>query len=219
MLNTRLPLSSTKFIEKFYTLVENLREIHQNDIRILHQRIENLQKENEQLRKNDQQHSHAIFDIDYNPVESTIVEQLRTELQRTREQVNLLQESLNEQYLSYEDMKSKYNLQRMMNDNPSDQSINSTKFEGKIQRIKEQIHHFDQCHYESEEQLRLLKEILLQNDFESINQSLTVKQTDLSQQTDIIEDILNKQEEKILEKLSELFATTNSKKRLKRKRL
>lgn len=219
MLNTRLPLSSMKFVDfipKFYTLVENLREIHRNDLRILNQRIEYLEKENDELRKKD---SHAVFDIDYTPAESNIVEQLRTELQRTREQVNLLQESLNEQYLAYEDMKSKYNLQRMMNDNPSE--INPMKFDGKLQRIKEQIHLFDQCHYESEEQLRLLKEILFQNDFESmktINQSLTVKQTDLSQQTDILEDILNKQEEKILEKLAEFF-DANSKKRLKRKRL
>lgn len=219
MLSTRLPSDFPEFISKYYTLVDNLRETYQKDIRILHQRIDQLEKENDQLRNQD---SHAVFNIDYTPTESTIVEQLRTELQRTRVQVDLLQQSLNEQFLAYEDMKTKYNLQKMMNDNDSsDNPTKSKELEGQLQRIKDQIHLFDQCHYESEEQLRLLKDILNPNDLPSINQSVTVKQTDLNQQMDIIENLLNKQEEKLLEKFVEFFDTssTTTKKKTKRKRV
>jgi hypothetical protein len=112
------------------------------------------------------------------------------------------------------------------NSNPSD-SNKIKEFESKFQQIKDQIHQFDQCNYESDEQIRLLKQLVFNNDPEqgkTINQSLTVKQADLFQQTDIVENILNKQQTKILEKLTKLLEenpqqTTSKTKKTKKKRL
>ena len=235
MLTTRLSLSTTKpsnlndLIQNFYTLVENLKSTHHNELRHLTRQIEELQLENEQLRNRAHQQSHSIFNIDYIPEQSLTIEQLRNELQRSRLQIDALQKTLDEKYLEYEDMKSKYNLQRIMNEHSSTQPTTNPnrvqELERKIQQMKEQLQQFDQCHYESEEQIRLLNEILTRHDLEplkSVNQSLTVKQADLIQQTDIIENILQKQEEKILDKLLQYFdrsSSPNIRKPTKRKRL
>jgi len=133
-------------------------------------------------------------------------------------------------------MKTKYNLQRLMNENHFEQQNSTTdlnkikELELKLKQIKDQINQFDQCNYESDEQIRLLKQLILNNDQEQINtikQSLTVKKSDLFQQTDIVENILNKQQDKIIEKIMELFEknprydqqTTTKNKKTKKKRL
>jgi len=222
-------------IQKFYTLVEKLKENHENDIDILNKRIKDLESENKHLRTIHEQHPHSIFDIDYISNDSTTINQFQSELERAHKQIDTLQTTLNQQYLEYEEMKTKYNLQRLMNANHEQQNSNtdSTKakeLELKFQQIKDQINQFDQCNYESEEQIRLLKQIISTNDPEQtkiITQSLTVKQTDLSQQTDIVENILNKQQNKILEKIMELFEQnprydqqqTTKTKKTKKKRL
>jgi hypothetical protein len=243
----RLSLSSTSsytslkspnlhdLIQKFYTLVEKLKENHENDIDILNKRIKDLESENKHLRTIHEQHPHSIFDIDYISNDSTTINQFQSELERAHKQIDTLQTTLNQQYLEYEEMKTKYNLQRLMNANHEQQNSNtdSTKvkeLELKFQQIKDQINQFDQCNYESEEQIRLLKQIISTNDPDQtkiITQSLTVKQTDLSQQTDIVENILNKQQNKILEKIMELFEQnprydqqqTTKTKKTKKKRL
>jgi hypothetical protein len=222
-------------IQKFYTLVEKLKENHENDIDILNKRIKDLESENKHLRTIHEQHPHSIFDIDYISNDSTTINQFQSELERAHKQIDTLQTTLNQQYLEYEEMKTKYNLQRLMNANHEQQNsnIDSTKakeLELKFQQIKDQINQFDQCNYESEEQIRLLKQIISTNDPDQtkiITQSLTVKQTDLSQQTDIVENILNKQQNKILEKIMELFEQnprydqqqTTKTKKTKKKRL
>jgi hypothetical protein len=221
-------------IQKFYTLVENLKQNHENDIKILNRRIQDLKSENDRLRTIHEQHPHSIFDINYVSNDSITIEQLQSELKKSRDQVDLLQRSLNEQYTTCEDIRSKYSLQLLMNQNHTEQQNSNPsdsnkikEFESKFQQIKDQIHQFDQCNYESDEQIRLLKQLVFNNDPEqskTINQSLTVKQADLFQQTDIVENILNKQQTKILEKLTKLLEenpqqTTSKTKKTKKKRL
>lgn len=244
----RLSLSSTSsytslkspnlhdLIQKFYTLVEKLKENHENDIDILNKRIKDLESENKHLRTIHEQHPHSIFDIDYISNDSTTINQFQSELERAHKQIDTLQTTLNQQYLEYEEMKTKYNLQRLMNENHFEQQSSHTdlnrtnELELKLKQIKDQVNQFDQCNYESEEQIRLLKQIISTNDPDQtkiITQSLTVKQTDLSQQTDIVENILNKQQNKILEKIMELFEQnprydqqqTTKTKKTKKKRL
>jgi hypothetical protein len=223
-------------LQKFYTKVEKIKQNHENDIEILNKKIKDLESENKHLRTIHDQHPHSIFDIDYISNDSSTINQLQLDLERAQKQIDVLQTKLNQQYSEYEDMKSKYNLQRLMNENHFEQQ-NSTidlnklkELELKLKQIKDQINQFDQCNYESEDQIRLLKQILLNNDQEqtkTITQSLTVKQSDLFQQTDIVQNILNKQQDKILEKIMELFdknprcdqQTTTKTKKTKKKRL
>lgn len=223
-------------LQKFYTKIENLKQNHENDIENLNKKIKELESENKHLRTIHEQHPHSIFDIDYVSNDSSTINQLQSELDRAKKQIDVLHETLNQQYSEYEDMKTKYNLQRLMNENHFEQQNSTTdlnkikELELKLKQIKDQINQFDQCNYESEEQIRLLKQIISTNDPEQtkiITQSLTVKQTDLSQQTDIVENILNKQQDKIIEKIMELFEknprydqqTTTKNKKTKKKRL
>jgi len=201
-------------LQKFYTKVEKIKQNHENDIEILNKKLKDLESENNHLRTIHEQHPHSIFDIDYVSNDSSTINQLQLDLEKSRKQIDVLQTTLNQQYSEYEDMKSKYNLQRLMNENHFEQQNSTTdlnkikELELKLKQIKDQINQFDQCNYESEDQIRLLKQILLNNDQEQgklITQSLTVKQSDLFQQTDIVENILNKQQDKILEKIMELF--------------
>jgi chromosome segregation ATPase len=223
-------------LQKFYTKIENLKQNHENDIENLNKKIKELESENKHLRTIHEQHPHSIFDIDYVSNDSSTINQLQSELDRAKKQIDVLHETLNQQYSEYEDMKTKYNLQRLMNENHFEQQNSTTdlnkikELELKLKQIKDQINQFDQCNYESDEQIRLLKQLILNNDQEQINtikQSLTVKKSDLFQQTDIVENILNKQQDKIIEKIMELFEknprydqqTTTKNKKTKKKRL
>ncbi|CAF1202008.1 unnamed protein product [Rotaria sordida] len=228
--------SSADLISRYLTIVENAKINHQNDIEQLNQKIRNLESENKHLRTLQEQHPHSIFDINYVPNDTSTVNQLQSELERAQKQIDTLQTSLNLQYSEYEEMKTKYNLQRLMNENYFDQQNSNTdsnkikELELKFKQIKDQINQFEQCNYESEEQIRLLKQIISNNEQEqtkTITQSLTVKQSDLLQQTTIVENLLNKQHEKILDKILELLdqnprqnqPTTAKNKKPKKKRL
>jgi hypothetical protein len=228
------PSSLPDLLQKFYTLVENAKQTHRNETESLNKKIKDLQSENKHLRTLHEQHPHSIFDIDYVPNESVTVNQLRADLERAQKQIDALQLTLNQQYSEYEDMKSKYSLQRLMNENHFDQpnsNADSNKIkelEFKLKQIKDQINQFDQCNYESEEQIRLLKQLISTNEQDKIiTQSLTVKQSDLSQQTTIVENLLNKQQDKILTKIMELLdqnpqhdqQTKTKNKKIKKKRL
>ena len=223
-------------LQKFYTIVENLKQNHLSETELLTNKIKDLESENKRLRTIQEHHPHSIFDINHVSNESSAIIQLRTELERAQKQIDVLQKSLNQQYSDYEDMKSKYNLQRLMNENHFEQqnsNIHSNKvkeLESKLKQIKDQINQIDQCSYESEEQIRLLKQLISNSEQEQIKpitQSLTVKQSDLLQQTMIVENLLNKQHDKILTKVMELLdqnprhdhQTTVKVKRAKRKRL
>ncbi|CAF1077430.1 unnamed protein product [Rotaria sp. Silwood1] len=222
----RLSLSSTstympnKFsnlsdlLQRFYTIVENLKQNHQNEIEQLNNAIKSLESENKHLRALQEQHPHSIFDINYISHDTSTMNQLHTELERAQKQIETLQTSLNTQYSEYEEMKTKYNLQRLMNENHFDQQNSNAdsnkvkELELKLKQIKDQINQFDQCNYESEEQIRLLKQLISNNEQEqtkTITQSLTVKQSDLLQQTTIVENILSKQQDKIIDKILELL--------------
>jgi hypothetical protein len=233
-------LNLSDLLQKYYTMIEKLKQNHENDIEILNKKIKDLESENKHLRTLHEQHPHSIFDIDYVSNDSSIINQLKSDLERSEKQIDVLQTTLNQQYSEYEDMKTKYNLQRLMNENHFEQQtstidLNKIKeLELKLKQIKDQINQFDQCNYESEEQIRLLKQLIFNNDQEQqtklITQSLTVKQSDLFQQTDIVENILKKQQDKILEKIMELLeknsrddqqttTTTTKNKKNKKKRL
>ena len=227
-------ISHSEVLQKFYTLVENVKQNHQNEVELLNKKIKDLQSENKHLRTLHEQHPHSIFDIDYVSNESGTINQLQTDLGRAQKQIEVLQTTLDQQYSEYEDMKSKYHLQFLMNKNNSEQpnpppDSNKTKeLELKLKQIKDQINQFDQCNYESEEQVRLLKQLISNNEQDKpITQSLTVKQSDLSQQTTIVENILNKQQEKILTKIMEVLnqnpqhdqQITTKNKKIKKKRL
>lgn len=224
MLTTRLSKYSNidDLLAHFYTIVNDLKESYEIQLRSHTEQIQYLQRENEQLRGQ----SHAVFNIDYiPPQESLTIEQLRLDLQRAQGQISALQRTVDEKQSECDDMKSKYDLQLLINKNSSTEPCDSNRihqYEFKLQQIKDQLQQFEQCHYESEEQIRLLKDIFTRHDVEpmkTINQSLTVKQADLIQQTDIIENILHKQEEKILEKLLQFVdQSSNVKKSTKRKR-
>jgi len=209
------PANLSDLLQKFYTIVEKLKQNHENDIGILNKKIKELETENQRLRTIHEQHPHSIFDIDYVSNESTTINQLRLDLAQANKQMDALNLALNQQCSDYEDMKSKYNLQLLMNENhfEQQQQQNSNtdlnkinELELKLQKIKDQINQFDQCNYETEEQIRLLKQLISNNDPEqtkTITQSLTVKQLDLFHQTEYVEKILNKQQDKILDKLVE----------------
>ncbi|UJR38295.1 hypothetical protein I4U23_030965 [Adineta vaga] len=230
-LTTTSCISLSDLLQKLYKTIENLKQNHENDIEILNKRISDLENENKRLHGLQEQHPHSIFDIDYIPNESSTVNQLRTELKHSEAKIDALQKTLDEKCSEYEDMKSKYSLQRLMNENHQNSHTDSSKikeFEAKFQQIKDQINQFDQCNYESEEQIRLLKQILITNDQNKTQtQSLTVKQSDLSQQTDYVENLLNKQHDKILNKIMELLdqnprqepTLTTKTKKAKKKRL
>lgn len=206
--------NSNDFHQNFLSIVEKLKKSHENTIEILNKRILELESENKYLHTLREQHPHSIFDINYMSNDSSTVTQLRSELEQAEKQIEVLQAKVNEQFTDYQDMKSKYSLQLILNGKNSEQptsTINSDKvqeLESKLQQIKDQINQFDQCNYETDEQIRLLKQILTTNDYEqnkTITQSLTIKQPDLLQQTDIVESLLNKQHEKMMEKLVELL--------------
>lgn len=208
------PSNINDVLQKFYTIVENLKQNYENDVDILNKRIGELESENRRLRAVHEQHPHSIFDIDYVPNDSSTINHLQSELDISQKQIKALQEKLEEKCSEYEDMKTKYNLQYLMNENHSENQSSSTdlnkikELELKLKQIKDQINQFDQCNYETDEQVRLLKQLITHNDQEqnkTITQSLTVKQSDLFQQTDIVENILNKQHEKIIEKIMDLF--------------
>ena len=153
-------------LQKFYTIVENLKQNHLSETELLTNKIKDLESENKRLRTIQEHHPHSIFDINHVSNESSAIIQLRTELERAQKQIDVLQKSLNQQYSDYEDMKSKYNLQRLMNENHFEQqnsNIHSNKvkeLESKLKQIKDQINQIDQCSYESEEQIRLLKQLI-----------------------------------------------------------
>lgn len=230
-------MSSNDMIQRFYTLIQNLKINHQNDIDILNQRICELETQNRQLHEYHQQqgqpHPHSIFDINYMPNDdSSTVEQLKIDLQKSQDQIAVLQSKVDQQHCEYDDMMAKYTLKNMINGNNNETS-KVFELESKLKQIKDQINRFEQCHYESDEQIRLLKQLISTNDSEQINtitQSLTVKQADLHQQTDIVVNILNKQQEKIIENIVSLFeqnsksnqpkkTTATTTKKLKKKRL
>jgi hypothetical protein len=222
----RLPLSSPSsytsnksssfhdLLQHFFTIVENLKLHHKKDLESLNEKLQDLENENKHLRTIHQQHPHSIFDIDYVSDDAGTINQLRLDFERAQKQIEILQGTVNQQYSEYEDMKTKYNLQRLMNENHFEQQSSHTdlnktnELELKLKQIKDQVNQFDQCNYESSEQIRLLKQILTNNEQEQtkiITQSLTVKQSDLSQQTDFVENLLNKQQDKILTKIIELL--------------
>ena len=223
--------SGTDLFERFYSTVNSLRTSHDTQVDLLQKKIQNLETENQQLRRSQEDRSSSIFDIDYVTTDASTIQQLKADVEVGKKQIDALQLALNQQYTEYEDMKSKYSLQRLMNENHADQQNTSRvkDLESKLQQIKEQIRQFDQSNYESEEQIRLLKQVIYSNEqpAKSITQSLTVKQSDLSQQTTIVENLLNKQQEKILARISEIFDrnceqdqhATNKTTKLKKKRL
>ncbi|CAF4418155.1 unnamed protein product [Rotaria sp. Silwood2] len=147
-------------LQRFYTIVENLKQNHQNDIEQLNNTIKNLESENRQLRTLQEQHPHSIFDINYVPNDTATVNQLQSELERAQKQIDTLQSSLNTQYSEYEEMKTKYNLQRLMNENHFDQQNSNTdsnkikELDLKLKQIKDQRNKFDECNYEIKEQSR-----------------------------------------------------------------
>ena len=223
-------------LQQFYTVAKNLKQNHQNEIESLNNKIKDLESENKRLRTIQDHHPHSIFDINHVSNESSAITQLRAELERAQKQIDTLQKSLNQQYSDYEDIKTKYNLQRLMNENHFEQQNSNTdsnkvkELESKLKQIKDQINQFDQYSYESEEQVRLLKQLMSNNEQEQIKpiaHSLTVKQSDLLQQTTIVENLLNKQHDKVLTKIMELLdqkprhdhQTTSKIKKAKRKRL
>lgn len=223
-------------LEKYYSIIENLKKNHQNEIEILNKKIRGLESENQHLRMIQEQHPNSIFDINYVSFETSTINQLKSELETARKQIDTLQKSLDQQYSECEEVRTKYNLQRLMNENYFDQqnsNLDSNKvkeLELKLKQIKDQINQFDQCNYESEEQIRLLKQIISNNEQDqasTVTQSLTVKRCDLLQQTNIVENLLNKQHDKILNKIEELLQqnpqkepqTVTKPKKTKRKRL
>ncbi|CAF3135256.1 unnamed protein product [Rotaria socialis] len=223
-------------LQKYYTIIESLKQNHENEVQVLNKRIKTLESENQHLRSLQEQHPHSIFDINYVSFEASTISQLQSELEQARKQIDTLQNSLDQQYSECEEVRTKYNLQRLMNENhfeqqnPNSDSNKVKDLELKLKHIKDQINQFDQCNYESEEQIRLLKQLISNNEQDqtkTIAQSLTVKQSDLVQQTNIVENLLNKQHDKILHKIVELLnqnpqqnsqATTKNKK-IKKKRL
>jgi len=223
------PISLSDLMQQFYTSIQNLKTCHENDIEKLNQRICELETQNRQLL--DQLQPHSVFDINHVPEN----EQLKHELEQARATISVLQSKVDQQYDEYQDMMSKHTLRHLINnDNNKNETSNSNviELESKLKQIKDQLNQFEQCHYESDEQIRLLKQLVSTNDSEqnnTITQSLTVKQTDLQQQTDIVTNILNKQHEKILEKLANLLEQNSqtdfppksmtTTKKLKKKRL
>ncbi|CAF1476237.1 unnamed protein product [Rotaria magnacalcarata] len=225
-------------LQKYYTIIESLKQNHESEVQVLNKRIKSLEFENQHLRSLQEQHPHSIFDINYVSFEASTISQLQSELEQARKQINTLQNSLDQQYSECEEVRTKYNLQRLMNENHfdqqnpnSDSDSNKVKeLELKLKHITDQINQFDQCNYESEEQIRLLKQLISNNEQDqtkTIAQSLTVKQSDLVQQTNIVENLLNKQHDKILHKIEELLnqnpqqnsQTTTKNKKIKKKRL
>jgi hypothetical protein len=228
--------SLPELLQKFHSIVKKIKQSHVNDMEMLHHKIKDLESDNRHLRLLQEQHPHSIFDIDYVSNDASSVNQLKSELERAQKQIDVLQESINQQYSEYEEIKGKYTLQRSMNENyVEQQTLNNDsnkvkELELKFQQIKDQINQFDQCNYESDEQIRLLKQLISTNDQppKTITQSLTVKQSDLEQQTSLVENLLNKQHDTILSKIAELFdqnprseqqTTTTKNKKTKKKRL
>ncbi|CAF0879116.1 unnamed protein product [Adineta steineri] len=225
------------FLQPFYTSIENLSESHKQQIESLNNKIVDLENENKHLRSVYDQHPHSIFDINYVSSDQLVIDQLKSELEKSQKQITALQDTLNEKCTECDDAKSKYHVQLIMNQNNSEQQNSSAditkmkELELKLKQIKDQVNQFDQCYYENDEQIRLLKQILSSNDQEqsrAITQSLTVKQSDLAQQTDFVENLLNKQHDVILNKIVQLLdqnprndqqVTAKNKKTTKKKRL
>ena len=197
------PSGLEDLLAKFHRLIEKLKDNHEEEMRVAQRRLTDLEEENRRLRA--EREPHSIFNIDYMPSDSSSSH----ELEAAKKQIDVLQKTLSEQYIQYEDMKSKYSLQRLMNDNQQQQTGSSAdgekvkELEAKLEQVKIQVNQFDQCHYESDEQIRLLKELLFHD--RPVSHSHTVKQSDLFQQTNIVENLLQKQQEKILNKLEELL--------------
>jgi DNA repair exonuclease SbcCD ATPase subunit len=215
--------------------VKQVKRKYDDEKESLQKKLDELESENKHLRTRQEHHPHSIFDIDYVPAETSTIDQLRSELKKSNEKIETLQISLNQQFTDYEDIKSKYSIQYRLNESRSKDSAMSDnerqqlkELESKFERITEQLNRFDQCHFESEEQIRLLKQIVFNQEqpARSIAPSLTVKRSDLAQQTSIVENLLQKQNESIVSKLTELLDqsscstqdTTLPKKKTKRKR-
>ena len=204
-------------LAKFHTIVNKVKINHERELECLKTKLAELESENRRLRIERENHPHSIFDIDYVHPDTALVDQLKAELKQTKEQIEALRTTVDQQYVDYQDIKSKYSLQRIINEKHAEQSGNTEssklkEYESIVEKVKEQINQFNQCHFETEEQLHLLKQIVSTNDQspKSITQSSTVKKSDLVQQTSYVESLLKKQNEQILGKLIDLVEQNSS---------
>lgn len=158
----------------------------------LHELIENFHRSIENLRRE--------HEIELN------------ELKTTREQVKNLEKKLEEQTAA-SDAREKLGLRFILAQN------STTDSNEKFQRIRNQLKQFEEIHFETDEQIRLLRKSFDESVESSSNfrQSLTVKRSDLAQQTQIVEKLLEKHEEQILQRLNVLLGE-NSTFRMKSKK-
>lgn len=194
------PSNLDDLLTKFHLLLSKLKTNHDEEMFVLQKKVADLESENRRLRAG--QENHSIFNIDYVSTESK-------ELEKAKKHIDVLNKELNDQCGRFEEMKSKYNLQRLMNENQHTTTTGSENekikdLESRLEQVKVQVNQFDQCQMESDEQIRVLKDLLF-HDRSPINPSHPVKQSDLFQQTNIVENLLQKQQEKILNKLEELL--------------
>lgn len=227
-------LTIDDLVKNFHSIVGKLKKLHDKEVESLQFRVEQVESENRMLRAHRDTHPHSIFDIDYVSPESVRINELTSQLERAKAQITVLQDELNEKASEYRDMRSKYDLQVVINKdkvlNQSSVDTNQIKeLENRLEKIREQVQQFDQSNFETEEQIRLLKEILFTTDQQNktIAQSLTVKKSDLAQQTKVVQNTLQKNHDKILARIAEIFEEnlssnpTNSNKnnKTKKKRL
>lgn len=169
--------------------------------RNLHELIENFHRSIENLRR---EHENEL-----------------NELKTTREQVKNLEKKLEEQ-TAVSDAREKLGLRFILAQNSPTTNSNDDSNE-KFQRIRNQLKQFEEIHFETDEQIRLLRKSFDESVESSSNfrQSLTVKRSDLAQQTQIVEKLLEKHEEQILQRLNVLLGenSTFRTKSKKKKRL
>jgi len=169
--------------------------------RNLHELIENFHRSIENLRR---EHENEL-----------------NELKTTREQVKNLEKKLEEQ-TAVSDAREKLGLRFILAQNSTTTNSNDDSNE-KFQRIRNQLKQFEEIHFETDEQIRLLRKSFDESVESSSNfrQSLTVKRSDLAQQTQIVEKLLEKHEEQILQRLNVLLGenSTFRTKSKKKKRL
>lgn len=133
------------------------------------------------------------------------------ELKTTREQVKNLEKKLEEQTTA-SDAREKLGLRFILAQNSSSTTNSNDDLNEKFQQIRNQLKQFEEIHFETDEQIRLLKKSFDESaeSSSSFRQSLTVKRSDLAQQTQIVEKLLEKHEEQILQRLNILLGETSS---------
>lgn len=214
----RTSTNSIDLFTEYARLVDNVREKHVQQLDQLRSRMVELETENQRLRSTS---TRSTFDIENIPDDSALVQDLKHELDQKKSQISQLQLSLKEKEEQIAEILCKSSI-RMIAPEESSSSPSTTKSK-EFQRLKEQFELIDQCHYETDEQIRLLKECLFNSDQQNKihQQSSLVKQSDLNQQTSIVENLLHKQHEEILRRFEEMLdgrSSSNLQRKTKKKK-